>query len=465
MAAPRAPGGRGVTATRAGNMPDRAPQTDPERAPGDAAERAPSPPAARIARAAPPAIVDSLRLLVQLRWIAVAGQAAALAVAALAGVELPWRLLLAIVGALSAFNVGAAVRLRRARPTSHAEVAAHLAADLAAFTLLLALSGGDANPFVWLYVLHGVLIAQLLPWPLSGAGLGAVLACYAAAGASPWPLTLAGGAPLPATLAATGRHLSFVLTAGLSAWFIARIAALLRHRERLLREAAAAASRDECVLRVGALAAGAAHELASPLTTMAAIVDEMGHETDVATLRRDAATIAVQVDACRRTVQNLTAAAAHAAAAGGPSVPLDRFLEGVVERCQALRPDATLACRWDGALPVPAIADDGALEQAMLILLNNAVDASADDVGMLARWDQDWLEVAVSDRGPGVPAGAREKMGRVYYSTKPRGKGTGLGLVLAADTVRRLGGTLEFANRTGGGTRVAMRVPLAALTP
>jgi len=67
--------------------------------------------------------------------------------------------------------------------------------------------------------------------------------------------------------------------------------------------------------------------------------------------------------------------------------------------------------------------------------------------------------------GAGLPDGARDKLGRVFYSTKPRGKGTGLGLVLAADAVRRLGGTLQFANRPGGGTRVDVRIPLAALGP
>lgn len=445
-------------------MEPRTPGPESERAAAGGAKRAaPVASAARGAGGAPPAIVDSLRLLAQLRWIAITGQAAALAVAAAAGAVLPWLPLAAVVGVLAAFNGAVAVRLRRARPTSHAEVAVHLAADLAAFTLLVALAGGPSNPFIWLFVLHGVLVAQLLPWPLSGAGVCAVLAGYAAAVASPWPLALAGGAPLPPALAAAGRHVSFVLTAVLCAWFVGRIAALLRQHERLLREAAADASRDECVLRVGALAAGAAHELASPLTTMAVIAGEMAHASDVDALRRDAATIAAQVDACRRTVQNLTAAAAHAAAAGGLRVPLDHFLEAVAARCQALRPDATLACRWDGALPVPAIAGDGALEQALLILLNNAVDASADDVGMVAHWDSDWLEVAVTDRGPGVPADARGKLGRAFFSTKPRGKGTGLGLVLAADAVRRLGGTLEFADRPGGGVRAELRVPLAVL--
>ena len=108
---------------------------------------------------------------------------------------------------------------------------------------------------------------------------------------------------------------------------------------------------------------------------------------------------------------------------------------------------STLACRWNGALPVPLVAADAPLEQAILILLNNAADASADDVGMLARWDAEWLELSITDRGPGVPAGARDKMGRVFYSTKPRGKGTGLGLVLAADAVQRLGGSLHFEDR------------------
>jgi len=248
--------------------------------PADAAERGTGAPHAPwSARDAPPAIVDSLRLLVQLRWIAIAGQAAALATAAMYGVALPWLPLVAIAGALVAFNVAAAMRVRRARPTSHGEVAVHLAADLAAFTLLIALSGGDANrssgstccTACW----SPCCCRGRLPVPaprragvLRDRGRLPVAARAGRRCAASGP---AGGRRPPRELRAHG-----VLTVG----FVARIAAMLRHHERLLREAVANASRDECVLRIGALAAGAAHELASPLTTMAVITDEMAHEAD-----------------------------------------------------------------------------------------------------------------------------------------------------------------------------------------
>ncbi len=412
----------------------------------------------------PPALVDSLRLLAQLRWIAIAGQSAAIAAAVALGVRLPVAAMAAVVAALAGFAFVAGRRVRAARPATHGEVAAHLAFDLLAFTLLLALAGGTANPFVLLYVLHVVLVAQLLPWPLAVAGTALAGACYALAALTPWPLRMAGGDALPPALAAFGEYTAFVLTALLTGVFVARIAAALRQREALLRDVALKASRDECVLRIGALAAGAAHELASPLQTMAVIAGDMKDEADASALRRDAGVIAAQVDACRRTLANLTAAAAHARGDASGRVPLDRFVDAAVERFQALRPDASLACRWDGALPVPEIAADAALAQAILILLNNAADASMHDVNMIARWDDASFDLTVQDRGPGLPEGVRARLGRVFHSTKPPGHGTGLGLVLAADAVQRLSGTLRFANRAGGGASVELSVPIAALT-
>jgi two-component system sensor histidine kinase RegB len=113
--------------------------------------------------------------------------------------------------------------------------------------------------------------------------------------------------------------------------------------------------------------------------------------------------------------------------------------------------------------PGPEIFTDQSLQQAILILLNNAADASPDHVDVDGRWDADWLVVAVSDRGSGVAAGNLEKLGRTFFTTKQPGKGTGLGLVLAASTVARLGGTIGWSNRPGGGLSAEIRLPLRGL--
>jgi two-component system sensor histidine kinase RegB len=414
------------------------------------------------ARADPPALVDSLRQLMQLRGIAVAGQTVAIIAATALGVALPVVPMALVVATLVAVNLALWIRLRRMTATSHREVLAHLAVDLAAFTLLLMLAGGPANPFYLLLLVHVVLVALLLPWPMALPMVAAVFGCFLVMNRWHGPLVMTNGAALSPTLQAYGALAGFLLTAMVAAWFVMRISASLRSHEQLLHAAAQKAVNDEAVVRIGALAAGAAHELATPLTTIAILVDEIRHGEDTAGIGRDADVIAAQVDACRRTLSNLTAAARHARTAGR-SEPIDRYLEDIAAHCRAMRPGLVLTHRWQGELPVPQVDPDPALRQTIMILLNNAADASPADIEMGGRWDADSVHVTIVDRGAGVPAGALDKLGHVFFTTKLPGQGTGLGSVLAATTVRQLGGTLRWSNRPGGGTCVELVLPLSPL--
>jgi two-component system sensor histidine kinase RegB len=129
-----------------------------------------------------------------------------------------------------------------------------------------------------------------------------------------------------------------------------------------------------------------------------------------------------------------------------------------------MRPDVVLSCRCDGVAPAPQIYADVAFKQSVLALLNNAADASPNDVRMTAHWDAEVLRLVVEDRGVGVPERQLENLGRVFFSTKPPGQGTGLGLVLAATSVKQLGGTLRWTSRLGEGTQAEIVLPLRPLT-
>ena len=157
------------------------------------------------------------------------------------------------------------------------------------------------------------------------------------------------------------------------------------------------------------------------------------------------------------------AAAGHARAEGGGREGLDGFLESIARRCRAMGPGIGLTLRCEGALPAAAILAEQSLKQAILILLNNAADVSPDDVQMTGEWDSDTFRRAIIDRGSGMPADSGDKLGRVFFTTKPEGQGTGLGLVLAANAVRRLGGALRWSNRPNGGACAEIELPLATL--
>jgi two-component system sensor histidine kinase RegB len=419
-------------------------------------------PTARI-DADPPALISSLRRLIWLRGLAIAGQAAAIALAVALGVALPLNPMLLVVAAEVAMNVYAAMRLRHGAAATHREVAAHLAFDLTAFTLLLVLAGGAANPFSLLYLLQVVLIALLLPIRLAVAGTLLVIASFGLAYALSEPLHDWWGELLPHSLVALGLWVSFTLTAAVTAWFISRMVADLRTHDRLLHEAARRELNDEALLRIGTLAAGAAHELGTPLMTMAVVAGEIAREADTPARERDAAILVAQIDACRRALGNMAAAAGHVRTPGGGRAPLDRFLAAIVSRFQATRPDVPLTARWDGSTPVPEIFADAALQQAILILLNNAADASPHYVEIVGHWDDDALRLSISDRGAGVDAASLGKLGRAFFTTKPQGKGTGMGLVLTASTLDRLGGNVRWSNRPEGGLVAELTLPLKGL--
>jgi two-component system sensor histidine kinase RegB len=248
-----------------------------------------------------------------------------------------------------------------------------------------------------------------------------------------------------------------------TAWFVVGIVASLREHGRLLQESARKALNDEAVNRLGTLAAGAAHELGTPLTTIAMLAGEMHREALTPAQRRDASVLAAQVEACREALSNLRAAAGHARAEGGGPEKLDAFVMSVVARFRALRPDVPLQADWDGPRPAPEIYADQSLRQSLLILLNNAADASPHRVEVTARWDEQSLSLTVADRGGGVAPDRIGMLGRAFFTTKAPGQGTGLGLVLTASTVNRLGGTVRWSNRVDGGLAAEVRLPLNRL--
>jgi two-component system sensor histidine kinase RegB len=189
---------------------------------------------AAVSASAPPALLANLRQLMILRGIAIGGQTAAIATAWYLGVSLPLAAMARIVGALIVLNIVTWLRLRRPRATSHVEIAAHLGIDLAAICGLLYFSGGIANPFSLLLVLHVVLMALLLPSLAAAAATTLVAACFVMLGRVHLPFVMTTGDPLPPSLVALGQWLSFALTAAVVASFLTRIVATLRDYDRLL---------------------------------------------------------------------------------------------------------------------------------------------------------------------------------------------------------------------------------------
>jgi len=439
--------------------------------------------AASTALSPPP--VKTLHRLFVLRNIEIAGQLTAVAVAArILATSLPFAALLAVIGVLAAVNGMTWLRLKQPWPVTETELFLHLLADALALTLLLYLSGGSTNPFVSLYLLPLIIAATILPAAYAWAMALFTLGCYTLllfyylplsrydAEASVIGALFHHGAAYPHAgplikthfgLHVLGMWFNFLVSAGLIAFFVNRLARSLRERDARLARAREEALRNEQIIALGALAAGAAHEFSTPLASMAIIVKELQQTAGLSPeWTNDLRLLYRQIESCKQTLTNLTIAAGESRAENGGSCALDQYLENVVKQWRLMRPAAAVTARWPGPQPAPMIMAERTLSQALINLFNNAADASPHEVDIEGHWNNQRLTVTIRDRGPGLTPEAAANAGEAFFTTKKTGRG--IGLLLANATIDRLGGAVRMFNREGGGARVEISIPLAKLT-
>jgi two-component system sensor histidine kinase RegB len=383
-------------------------------------------------------------------------------------VDLRWGPMIGILLLLPAANLLARVRLRRTARIGEAELFLQLLVDVAVLSALLYLSGGSTNPFVSLYLLPLVIAATTLPPGYAWSMAAVTASCYGLLFFFNLPL----GGVHPGHgeggfhLHLVGMWVNFVLSAGFIAFFVVRMAQAIRLRDAELARQKEAALRNERIVALGTLAAGAAHELGTPLSTMAVVLSDLTKDhADKPDLAQDLSTLRQQVDSCKHTITRMVAAAGEARAEGGGMQPVDEFLRETLERWRLLRPSASLTERLTGPAPAPSILTEHTLQQAIVNLLNNAADASPDSVELDCSWARDRLRLEIRDRGPGLSDEAELRAGEGFFSTKPEGEGNGIGLLLAKATLDRLGGHLRLQGRAGGGICTLLELPLDGLAP
>jgi two-component system, sensor histidine kinase RegB len=445
-----------------------------------------------------PSTQNVLARLVALRRIEVLAQAMVL-ILAVAGLKIPLAVapMAAIIALLAAINLASQWRLEHGGPASDGELFTQLGVDVALLALLLYYAGGSANPFVSIFLLPPTLAAAMLPARHAWAMAGLTLAAYTFLMFWNLPLPPPQGdlAQLDALLARAtgtapehaghmsgfalhvlGMWLNFVISVGVVAFFLTRMAAALKARERELAAAREAALRNEQILSLGTLAAGAAHQLGTPLGTMAIVIHELelAHADD-AELTADLQLLRAQVDECKKSISQTLASAGQARDERLPSMALDAYLQQLLEAWQLIRPRAPLCIALDGPQPAPRIAAERTLEQAILNLLDNAADANASrgasDAALqfTAHWDADSCRIEILDHGPGLDAAATSHLGQPFFSTKHGPAdgvgGIGIGFFLTNATVERFGGRVELFNRDGpqGGACTRVTLPLARL--
>jgi two-component system sensor histidine kinase RegB len=417
----------------------------------------------RSAGAAVDAGAENMRQLVQLRWIAVAGQVLAILVAHFAlGVRLPLVAMLAVAAALASANLVFTLGIRRAR-LAGAEFLLALLIDMAALTAQLYLSGGADNPFISLYLLQVVLGAILLPPALVAPLVAACCVAYAWLSVRHLPLrvpdTLSSALP---DLLLIGQVASFVMVAGLLVLFITRVSRNLRARDAYVAELAQRAAEEDGIVRMGLFASGAAHELSTPLSTLSVLVADWQRDRRIAAddgLREELAEARAEIERCKQIVSNILHSAGEARGEAMGSTDVAELLAGIAaDWCEA-HSASSLAHTAEG-LQGARVAAEPALRQAIWSLLENAADVSPSAVSLTAERGGREVAICVRDKGPGFREDQLAKVGKLYQSTK--GPGHGLGLFLAVNVARRLGGRLAAANLQPRGAEVRMVLPLVS---
>ena len=408
---------------------------------------------------------DHLRQLVLLRAIAIAGQIVTVAfVHGVLDIPLPLVPLALGIGFLALFNAATWLRFRLSRVVSHGELSAQILVDIAVLTVLLYFTGGAANPFAGMYLLPLAIGAAVLP-PVHAWGAAATTAAgYLLLVFFNVPLVREGGEMLHQhhELIALALGINYAVTAGLIAYFLIKITRMLREHQRLLVHAREKELNNERIVQLGAFAAGAAHELSTPLSTMAVVVKELrGQWYKRPELLNELRILSDQIELCKGTLSDLLASAGRTRMDGGGKLALDEFLNALVEQCRLMRPKVVVRYRCDGTLPAPDIVADRSLQQAIMNLLNNAADASPEQVDVEGRWDKHDLCIRICDRGHGVLPEASEKIGRLFLTTKPPGTGHGVGLMLSSAIIGRFGGSVRLFNQPERGACTEVRLPLA----
>lgn len=403
----------------------------------------------------------AIRRLIMLRWWLLAGEVTAiLAAPAVLDLSLPRPVMLLVVGLQVLANVLTARRFRRAASFGASALFAQLGTDIVALGVLMFLSGGAANPLISLLLPPVAMAALVLParWVVLITGLAVVT--YSLLNVFYLPLPIADAARA-ARLHLAGMWVTFVFSVTMLAWFVVRMTASIRERDGQLAAVREKALRDERVIALGAMAAGAAHELSTPLATMAIITGELERVADLPeAARADVVLLRRQVAACKDIISGLAERAGAERLDNAAAAQADCWLEQVYARWRELRPRVAAELRLVGLPPPLTIVVNTTLEQGLLNVLNNAADAGS-RVRVVADWDSKWLTIEVRDDGPGFAPHVLAQAGRTPFAA--HADGSGIGLFLAHAAVARLGGTLTLSNDDGG--LASIRLPAAAVTP
>ena len=431
-------------------------------------------------------IRDNLKWLFILRNLMLIGESILIIISVYAlNINLPQEELWWVLLSIGAVNLYTWMRLQTDEPVSELEVFSQLSIDVFALGSLLYLTGGASNPIIWVFLLPLILTAIMLPqayaWNM------VILTCCT------YTVLIGYNIPLPAiephlpnpefigpemqshlheiqdkhyfNLHIFGMWFGFVFSAGLVAFFVVQLSKTLKERERSLADARENALRNDRVISLGTLAASAAHDMGTPLGTMAILVHEMELEysgNEFSDLHSKMKIMNQQIGRCKEALSLLSESAGEMRAESGKPMSLIEYIDEVLHQWRACNTTSKLNLNiTPTAVDINAkIIADRTLTHSIINILNNAAEVSPADKGIdfSIDWNDQLLQLQIRDFGPGFPDEIVKLAGKQpVVSSK---QGLGVGLFLTSSTINRLGGEINFSNMDSGGASVLISLPL-----
>ena len=422
----------------------------------------------------------ALQRLLQLRaFVTVIGLLGLAILLPFSSIEVPLGVVLGLVlGVIASLLIGF-WRLRSSGPILALELLSHLLADVLLLVLLLSQTGGISNPLISYLLVLLAVSATILPrfMVLSfAAGSIAIYTFFLLLDLSSGQQMTMGaeGQEMTFQLHLVGMWVIFVVSAALITAFVTRMAEGIRVREINLAHAREEALRSEQLVAIGTLAAGTAHALGTPLSTMAVLLgelDEIATENLAAPeVKEDISVLRQQVTRCRNSLTQLTRYY-HKEDGGAPRNSLiTDFVDDIREYLTNIHPTSNIRFEVQKT-DNKALSSDPSIKHAVINIIENGIKAARSVVCVSARIigansaiqrDPEMIELIITDDGPGIPDEVMENLGEPFISM--RNQGMGLGIYLANASIQRLGGTIEMRNISGGArTRILLPIKRRSL--
>lgn len=366
--------------------------------------------------------------------------------------------------ALTLINVLTWLRINKSLPVTDIELFIQLLLDVCCLSVLLYYSGGANNPLISYLLVPICLAAATLTTRLVWFVTILCLSIY----------TLLLFFHVEQPLLSPHQHHShdtstlnfhilgmwaiFSVSALLISYFVNRMANNLRTQSDWLKQRNEEEMRDEQLMAVATLAAGTAHELGTPLSTIKLLLHEMQQDAENQALKDDLTILSMQVEQCSSILKQLVTKADQQFNGEVLAVPVREFCQSIIEQWKLMRPEVTSTLTWNAADNDVRAIFDPTIKQAILNLLHNAADANPGNVLVEIQWDTQNMRWQIDDDGPGIPQSLQEQLGKAFVTTK--GKGLGIGFFLTNATVNRHGGEIKLFSRLPNGTRTELTVPL-----